>query len=800
MGNDLRFAVRMILAHRWFSAAVVATLAMGIGLNTMVFTLVNAALIKPVGVPGGERLVAITHRNPSKNEEAMRLSLPELRDYRAQTSSMESLEGASDEEGVLSEQGNPPSVYHLERATAGIFAMLHMPPVLGRGFLPDDDKPGAAPVLLLGYGIWKERYGSSASVIGRSVRVNEKPATIIGVMPEGFKFPGGTDMWMPLVPSPELEKRDNRTLQVFGMLKPGIKMARANVEMNAIARRLAAQYPTTDKDLSIAVETFNQRYNGGGIRMIFLLMLAAVGFVLLIACANVANMMLSRALGRQREMSIRTALGASRWRVVRQLLIESVLLSALGGVLGLGFAAMGVRWFGLSVEDVGKPYWIQFTMDYTVFGYLAALCIVSGLLFGVAPALNSSRVEPNEVLKDGGRSVGKHRGGGFSSALVVFQFALTLVLLSGAGVFVHSLMLSLSANRAVPADELMTARIDFPEDRYKDTDSRQRFYDQLLPRLRALPGVTHVALASNPPGLGSAEREVEIEHSAVNVKANRPQVSFVVESPGYFDAIRLPLLMGRDFDETDGMADHKSAVVTRECAAHFWPNQSAIGKRFRFYDDKNKAGEWITVVGVVANLTQDLNEQHPKPLLFVPFRQEGWNGMALVVQSTLNPTASVRIAVQNLDRDLPLRDVSMLTQAVDHREWFLHLFTRLFLGFAGIALLMASIGLYAVIAHATGSRTQEIGVRMALGANARNIVMLVMKRGLWQIAAGLGLGLAAAYPVTRLMSSLPIGVSSSSPAIFPVVGSVLAAVGLFACWLPARRAAALDPVKAIRYE
>ena len=602
------------------------------------------------------------------------------------------------------------------------------------------------------------------------------------------------------MPTPELEKRDNRVLQVFAMLKPRTGIAQASAELNGIARRLGVQYPATDKDFSTNAETFHQHYNGGGIRMIFLLMLAAVGFVLLIACANVANMMLSRALGRQREMSIRTALGASRWRVVRQLLIESVLLSTLGGVLGLGLAAMGVHWFALSVENVGKPYWIQFTMDYTVFGYFAALCIVSGLLFGVAPALHSSHVEPNEVLKDGARSVGKQRGGGFSATLVVFQFALTLVLLSGAGVFVHSLILSLSANRSVPADQLMTARIDFPEDRYKDTDSRQRFYDQLLPRLRALPGVTHAAIASNLPGLGTAERDVEIEHSAIDVKANRPQVSFVVESPGYFDAIRLPLLLGRDFDDTDGTADHKSAVVTRECAAHFWPNQSAIGKRFRFYDDKNKPGDWITVVGVVANITQDLNEKDPKPLLFVPFRQEGWNGMALLVQSTVNPTASVRSAVENLDRDLPLRDVSMLTEAVDHREWFLHLFSRLFSGFAMIALLMASIGLYAVIAHATGSRTQEIGVRMALGANARNIMMLVMKRGLWQIAAGLALGLSAAYPVTRLMSSLPIGLSSSSPAIFVVVGTVLAAVGLFACWLPARRAASLDPVKAIRYE
>jgi predicted permease len=800
MGNDLRFALRMVLAHRWFSAAVVVTLAMGIGLNTMVFTLVDAVLLKPVAVPGGARLVALSHRNLAHGEDWVRFSLPELRDYRAQASTLESLEGASDEEGVLGEGDNPPQAFQMDRASSGIFDMLHVPPVLGRGFLPGDDKPGAAPVVLLGYGVWKDRYGSSPSVIGRAVRVNEKPATIIGVMPEGFKFPRGTDFWVPLTPTPELEKRDNRVLELFAMLKPGTRIAQVSGELNGIARRLSVQYPVTDKDLGTGAETFNRHYNGGGIRFIFLLMLAAVGFVLLIACANVANMMLSRALGRQREMSIRTALGASRWRVVRQLLIESVLLSTLGGTLGLGLAAMGVRWFAISTQNVGKPYWIQFTMDYTVFGYFAALCIVSGLLFGVAPALNSSRVEPNEVLKDGARSVGKHRGGGFSSALVVFQFALTLVLLTGAGVFVHSLIVSLSANRSVPADQLMIARIDFPEDRYKDTDSRQRFYDQLLPRLRALPGVTHVAIASNLPGLGTAEREVEIEHSAIDVKANRPQVSFVVQSPGYFDAIRLPLLLGRDFDDTDGTADHKSAVVTRECAAHFWPSQSAIGKRFRFYDDKNKPGDWITVVGVTANIVQDLNEKDPKPLLFVPFRQEGWNGMALLVQSTINPKASARGAVQSLDRDLPLRDVSMLTEAVDQREWFLHLFTRLFSGFAGIALLMASIGLYAVIAHATGSRTQEIGVRMALGADARSIMLLVMKRGLLQIAAGLALGLGAAYPVTRLMASLPIGVSSSNPMIFLMVATVLAAVGVFACWLPARRAAALDPVKAIRYE
>lgn len=801
MAHDLRFALRMILSQRWFSAAIIATLALGIGLNTMVFTLINAVLYKPVPIPGGAQLVAIRSRNMSQNENMMRVSYPDFRDYRAQNSTLAALEAASDEQGgVLSEQGNPPQAYMMERASAGIFDSLHIQPILGRGFLSSDDKSGAEPVLMLGYGIWKERYNSSPSVIGRHVRVNEKPATIVGVMPKGFKFPTTVEMWMPLVPTSELEKRDNRSLQVFGMLKTGTSIQQASVDLNGIAHRLATQYPDTNKDIGTLVETFHQRYNGGNIRLIFLLMLAAVGFVLLIACANVANMMLSRALARQREMSIRSALGASRWRVVRQMLIESVLLSTTGGVLGLALAVLGVHWFDLSTQNVGKPYWIQFTMDYTVFGYFAALCIFSGLLFGTAPALRFSRVDLNDVLKEGARSAGKHRGGRLSSLLVVFQFALTLVLLTGAGIFVRSLIDTMSSNRTVPADQIMTARIDLPDERYKDTDARQRFYDQLLPRLKAIPGVTQVAIGSDLPGLGAATTQVEIENSAAETAAHRPSVSYVVQSPGYLQAINLPILLGRDFNETDGTADHKSAILTRECAEHFWPNQSAIGKRLRFYDDKNKPGDWITVVGISANIAQQFDEKSPSPLLFIPFRQVDWDSMALLVRSSSNPTRAVRGSVQSLDLDLPLRDVYMLPQAIEHRLWYLHLFSKLFSGFALIALLMASVGIYAVIAQATGSRTQEIGVRMALGANAHNIVTLVMKRGLWQVLAGLLLGLAAALPATRLMASLPIGVSPYDPIVLTAVGSVLVLVGLFACWLPARKAAALDPVKAIRYE
>ncbi|HVT99677.1 MAG TPA: ABC transporter permease, partial [Acidobacteriaceae bacterium] len=388
MSHDLRFALRMILAHRWFSLAVVVTLALGIGLNTMVFTIINAALFKPVPVPGGDRLVSIaTHTADGRDR---RMSYPYFLDIRAQSHSFEGIEAGANQEGVLGEPGIPPQSYHAQRVTTGIFSMLHMHPILGRDFLPSDGQPGAAPVLMIGYQVWQERYAGSLSVIGRQVRMNEKPATIIGVMPKAFGFPTTVDLWMPLVPTPDDMKRDNRDLEVFAILRPGVKIAVAATEIHALSLRIASQYSGADKDTTANVMSFHERYNGGNIKMVFLLMLASVGFVLLIACANVANMMLSRAIARQREMSIRAALGASRWRVMRQLLLESVVLSVLGGALGLGLAAFGVYWFNLATSNVGKPYWVQFTMDYPVFGYFAALCIVSGLLFGILPALRAS--------------------------------------------------------------------------------------------------------------------------------------------------------------------------------------------------------------------------------------------------------------------------------------------------------------------------------------------------------------------------------------------------------------------------
>jgi predicted permease len=791
----------MMAAHRWFSAAVVITLALGIGLNTMVFTGVNAVLIKPLAVPGGERLVVIRNQRLPQRNEVTGVSLSDFRDYRALVSSLESLQATTREEAVLSEQGNPPQSFRMQRVSFGLFEMLHTPPVLGRGFAESDDKPGADPVILLGHGVWKDRYGRAPGIVGHVVRANGKPATIVGVMPEGFRFPQLEDLWMPLAPTPDLEKRWHRPLELIGMLKPGVSIAQATAEFQGVTGRLATQYPDTNKGLDVLVETFQQRYRGRDVGTIFLLMQAAVGAVLLIACANVANMMLSASLGRRREIAIRAALGASRWQIVRQLLIESMLLSTLGGMLGLALAVWGIRAFDLATRDAGKPYWIEFTMDYRVFAYFAALCIASGLLFGLAPALRASRVDLNSALKDGIRSAGTHRGGKLSGALVVFQFALTLVLLTSAGMFVRGLLKRQFLNRGVPADQLLTARLRLPQDRYPDWARRIRFFEQLLPRLKAIPGVTHAALGSNLPGMGAGTRRIEIEDAPLANPTLGPSASVLVPSPGYFTTIELPILSGRDFNDQDGTPGRQSAIVSQEFAERHWPRHEAVGKRFRLYWD-DKPDVWIAVVGVAANIVQQPNETKPDPLLYVPYRQEGDSSAMLLVRSAgpASTASAVRAAVQNMDQDLALAEVGTLTAAMARQQVGIGLIGTLFFIFAMVALVMASVGIYAVMAQAATRRTQEIGVRMALGATSLNILGLVLSRGLLQLTAGLALGLLAAFPAARLLAFMPLGVSSSDPIIFAAVSLLLTLVGLLACWLPARRAAALDPMMALRDE
>ena len=808
MLQDLRFAFRMLASHRWFSLAVIVTLALGIGINTTVFTLVNAVLFKPVPIPGGERIVTVANENLAKHDKRSRsnVSWPDYLDYKAQNRSFDGVEASSRNQGVISEPGIPPERFSMARVTPGLFTLLRTPPIAGRNFTPADGKAGAENVVLLGYGVWQNRYAGALHVVGRAVRINGQPATIIGVMPAGFKFPNNEDFWMALTPDGEWEKRTNRWLEVFAILKPGTTLAAANRDLAVIAGRIATEHADSNKDIGALVRTFHETYNGDEIRLVFLMMLGAVGFVLLIACANVANMMLSRALARGREIAVRAAMGATRWQIVRQLLVESVLLSLIGGLLGLGLSAFGVHAFDLASRDVGKPYWVIFEMDWRAFAYFAALSVLSGIVFGLVPALRASRVDLNTAMKNGTPGGGSHRGR-LTGALVVLQFALTVVLLAGAGLMVRSFFAAQTVNAFVRPQSLFTARIQLPEDkgeRYEKPEARRQFYEKLLPALRALPGVTEVAATNNFPGLGAAQNGIEIQGRPNPDPKQPPRASIIIQTPNYLSTLGVPVLQGRGFSETDGDPGKEAAVVSRAFAAQHWPGEPAVGQHFRLVEN-GKPKPWMTVVGVCADLLQETRDKDRLPLIHLPYRQEPWGWMGLLLRTSADPAtlaAPVRAAVQKIDADLPLFEVRTLTAALDKSRWFLSVFGTLFAVFALIGLLMASVGIYAVVAQTTARRTREIGIRMALGATAANIARLVLTRGLTQLLIGLVLGLGGAFAASRLMDQVGflIGVSPHDPLVFLGITALLIVIGIAACWLPARRAARIAPTEALRTE
>ncbi len=793
----------MMRKNPFFTSAIVLTLALGIGVNTTIFSLVNAVLLKPLPFPGGERLVTVNNTNPGRGQRVARTSLPDFSDFRAQAKSFEALEAFTLGSVTISEQANPPERYSGARMSAGMFEMLRVKPALGRLFTEAEARYGATDVLLIGYSVWRDRYAKDPAILGRNVRVNGDPFTIIGVMPEGLKFPMDENLWLPLKPTPQLERRDDRRLMLIGIRRKGVNLAEAHADLDVIARRLEREYPDSNKGYGIIVRTFHETFNGGSIKLVFLLMLGAVGFVLLIACANVANMLLSRAMARRREMSIRAALGAGRWRVARQLLVESVLLSLAGGLLGLALARWGIEGFSYAVSTVGKPYWIDFTMDYVVFGYFAAVCLAAGVLFGLAPALRASRIDLNEALKEGSRDSGSARAGFLSSALVVFQFTLAVVLLTGAGLLMRSFLEHQDTYREVPAGKILSTSLALPEQKYPKLEDRQRFFERLLPRLKSLPGAEGAAIVTQLPGSGGPGWRFEAEGHPIADPEKRPVTMGVEVSEDYLKLINVSLLRGRMFEESDGLPGKEAVIVSQRLASRFWQNQDAAGKRIRFFRD-NQPGPWITITGVCPDMNQgDPNEFDSELTVFVPYRQQGDARVSLVIRAAGDPAplaTAVRKEVQAIDEDMPLFRVMTLAEYFKMRRWQYNVFGTVFMIFAGIALAMAAIGVYAVIAQSTNRRTREIGVRMALGAGRSQVLGLVLGKGMLQVGLGVVLGLAASYGVSRLMSGLLFNVSATDVPTFFGVSAVLTAAGLLACLLPARRAASLDPVKALRYE
>ena len=803
MLRDLRFALRLLFRDRWFTAVAVIALALGIGVNATMFTLVNAVLVRGLPFHNSHELYVVEGRTA---DDTTGTSYLDLQDYRVDTRTFAGLAAWSPGSFNISDDRAAPEQAQGVRVTANTFALLGQRPILGRDFGPEDDRKGAEAVVLIGHQIWVTRYASDPAIVGQVVRLNGVPATIVGVMPEGMLFPSNAQVWAPFVPNADQERRNWRGLTVFGRLHATASRDAAETEISGIARRLATQYPETNKDIvGVSIQTFNERFNGGPIRTVFLVLFGAVGFVLLIVCANVANLLLSRAARRGREMAVRVAIGASRWRVVRQLLAESVLLGVLGGTAGLLVAVLGVRLFDAAVADVGKPYWIDFRIDTAVFAYVAAVCVATGVLFGLMPALQASRTSVTEVLNEGGRgNTGSRRTRWMSSALVVSELALTVMLLAGAGLMIRSFLNLYSFDLGIRTENLMTMRLQLPAARYPTPESRIAFFESLGPKLVAIPGAESVTWATGLPPQGSGSRGFEIDGRPIAAGTEWPSVTTVTVSPTYFDALGITLVKGRVFSELDGSPGAEHVVVNDRFATEHFPGEDVIGRRIRFRAGRDDTPVWRTIVGVAPSIWHN-NPQDgaPNAAVYIPYRQEPASSVTLAIRSAVTPAAimkTVAAEVQAVDRDQPVFELRTMDESLARMRWPFRVFGTLFAIFAGIALLISGVGLYAVMAYSVTQRTQEIGVRMALGADERRVSWLILRRGLVQLAIGLTLGLAGAFFVSVVMESLLVGVPPRDPVTFAAIAAILGVVAIAACLIPVRRAARLDPVAALRTE
>jgi putative ABC transport system permease protein len=812
MLRDLRFALHMIVKDRWYSAVAVVALALGIGVNATVFTLVNGVLIRGLPFKDSGNLYMLSSQRLSETRGGA-ASLADLQDWRAQQKSFSGLAAFDDESANLSDERSAPQQARLGRITANTFAVLQQPTLLGRDFAPEDDRKGAERVALIGYTLWKTRYGGDPAVLGHSLRIDGTATTIIGVMPESMLFPSDTEIWVPLVPDSSEDARSFRFLQVFGRMRSESGRKAAQTELSGIAARLATAYPETNKEFTnVVVQTFNERFNGDKIRTVFLAMMGAVGFVLLIACANVANLLLARSAHRSREIAVRIALGASRWRVVRQLLIESIVLGFMGGAIGLMLAVVGVRLFDNAVAGSGKPYWVIFKMDFTVFAFLAAICVLTGVLFGLAPALQVTKTNVNDVLKEGGRgNAGGRRARWLTGTMVVLELALTLVLLVGAGLMVRSFLKIYTLDLGIRTDHLMMMRMQLPDTKYPTAESRRAFYDRLAPRLAALPGAESVSLTTSVPPGGAGRRGLELEGRPVRQPGDKaPDVTVVTISPAFFETVGVQLRRGRVFRETDGAPGAEAVIINDQLAAQFFAGEDPIGHRIRFAQGQARAGTpppvpvWRTIIGISPSIRHSNPQEATMPaVVYLPYRQDPPQGIALLVRSRLDPGSvmnAVRREVQAVDQDQPVFTVQTMEQLISRSMWPYRVFGSLFAIFAIIALVMSAVGLYAVMAYSVTQRTSEIGVRMALGAKGSQVSWLILKRGLWQLGLGLGIGLAGATVLSQVMQSLLVQTQARDPVTFALITVILASVAIAACVIPARRATRVDPLIALRAE
>jgi predicted permease len=713
----------------------------------------------------------------------------------------------------VGEEGRVAENYPGSYVSANFNRMLGIVPQLGRDFTPEEDRPGSDPVVLISANAWKQRYGSDPGVIGRPIRLNAVNPTIIGVMPEGMRFPNDQDIWMPygaMPPAITSASRQVRGYQVLGRLRDGVTIDQARTELKAIGDKLALDYPTTNKDLAPYPYEFNQRVNGPQLRLLFWTLMGAVGFVLLIACSNVANLLLARAAHRSNEVSVRVALGATRWHVVRQLLVEAVLLSCLAGVLGLMLSVFGVRWFDAQTQNAGKPYWMVFEMDWRTTAFFMAVCLLTGIIFGLAPALHVSRTNVSETLKEGGRSGSSGiRARRWTSGLIIAQLALTMVLLAGAGFMMRSFLKMYAIDVGIDTSRLVVMNMILGATKYPSLEDRAAFLRRIDEQFANIDGIEAASTTSAPPFSGGGVRQIEIDGKA-NAPGERSQiVTSLSIGSRYFNTIGIRPSQGRVLTDTDEEPGHPNVVVNERFAAMYFKGESAVGRQIRLRDDAPGAPQagWLTIVGVVPNVRQRNNEQgEPDPVAYIPHvLNVGMPRGATVIAraktaNTAQATQSLREAMRLIDPDTALFNPRTVDEILVRQRFFLRLFSVMLGTFAVIALVLAAVGVYAVTAYSVTQYTRDIGVRMVLGAQSGQVVWLFLRRALTQLGIGLALGLAGAFGVGRLLQGFLVQMTGRDPVTLVAVTTLVVVISLLACLWPARYATRLDPLAALRHE
>ena len=804
--TDLRFGVRMLVKYPTLSLVSILTLGLGIGLSTIVFCIVNGALYKGLPFPDAARVVSLRATNVAENQPQLPIDVHDYAVWEARQTSFEEFGAYGFAAMNLATEGGRPERYRGAVMTVGAFEALGVEPLLGRGFRAGDDKAGAEPVLLIGSDVWRDRFGSSASIVGTAIRVDGVFRSIVGVMPETFAFPIREQMWTPLVLDPLAKPRgQGARYPVVARLKADVTVRQANAQARTIAAQLEHEFPATNRGIGADVVPYAKTAIGPEVYALLYTMLGAGIGVLLIACVNVSNLLVARASLRQREVAVRMALGAARHRVIRQHLTEVLVLSAIGAVLGSLISVAGMKWFVQQLSISPPPFWMNFDLDFRVMLFVLGLVVLASVSAGALPALHAARVSAGAALKDDSRSSTSARLGKFSSALVVAELSLSCGLLIAAGLMIKSVTQLKTVQMPFAIDSILTARVTLPDLSYPDAAASIRFYEQLLPKLQAIPGVQAATLSDGLPAAGNGAIPVQIEGKAYAQTSDYPVAREGIVTAGYFATFEAKVLRGREFAMSELSTSPPVAIVNESFARTHFPGQDALGRQFkRIRPSGNEP--WLTVVGIVPDLLmQGIGNNNASPVgYYIPIAQSDvGRGVRIAVRTHGDPARVaplVREAVAALDADLAIYEVDALRRIIDRQTWFYRVFGTFFMAFGFCALFLAAAGLYGVMSFAVTQRTREMGVRSALGARGGQLIRLVMRKCVGQLAIGLLLGLAIAALASGALQPVLYKVDPRDTTVFATVVVTLALASLIASFLPARKVTKIDPVLALGAE